>query len=145
MSWGYRIVIVFILFFTGLGVMVYTAMRQTNELVEENYYDKELKYQNVINGKNNFKRFNDSILVTTTDAAIVLKLPAEAVQHLDSGTVHFLKPSAKADDKIIVLRTNNEGIQQLPKNEITPGFYMVKASWTAAGVSYYDERKVVIK
>ena len=53
MSWGYKILIVYILFIGMILGMVYVASRQTNEMQDDNYYAKELVYQSVIDGKNN--------------------------------------------------------------------------------------------
>ena len=52
MSWGYKILIVYILFIGMILGMVYVASRQTNEMQDDNYYAKELVYQSVIDGKN---------------------------------------------------------------------------------------------
>lgn len=43
MSWGKGIVIVFILFVGGIGVMVYKSMSKNVDLVATNYYENELK------------------------------------------------------------------------------------------------------
>ena len=48
MNWGKGITLVIILFIITMLGMVYVASKQTNEMVEANYYDKELKYQNLI-------------------------------------------------------------------------------------------------
>ena len=49
MNWGHKITIVILTFIIGMLGMVYVASKQTNEMFDSNYYEKELKYQNYIN------------------------------------------------------------------------------------------------
>jgi hypothetical protein len=62
MSWGYKILIVYILFIGMILGMVYVASRQTNEMQDDNYYAKELVYQSVIDGKNNLNALTEKLL-----------------------------------------------------------------------------------
>ena len=45
MNWGHKILIVYATFIIAMLGMVYVASKQTNEMQDENYYVKELKYQ----------------------------------------------------------------------------------------------------
>ena len=46
-NWGHGILIAIILFLAGIGAMVFISMKQNNsiELIEDNYYEKELVFQ----------------------------------------------------------------------------------------------------
>ena len=51
MNWGWRITIVYSLFaLTMIGAVIYSTTLDVN-LVEEDYYEKEVNYQQVINKK----------------------------------------------------------------------------------------------
>lgn len=52
MNWGNKLLVTFIVFGAGMGVLVYKSMNTTYELVEKDYYKKELRYQEVIDGSN---------------------------------------------------------------------------------------------
>ncbi len=78
MSWGYKILIVYILFIGMILGMVYVASRQTNEMQDDNYYAKELVYQSVIDGKNNLNALTEKLVVENTSDAVQIKLPASA-------------------------------------------------------------------
>jgi uncharacterized membrane protein len=74
MSWGYKILIVYILFIGMILGMVYVASRQTNEMQDDNYYAKELVYQSVIDGKNNLNALTEKLVVENTSDAVQIKL-----------------------------------------------------------------------
>ena len=45
MNWGYKIMFVYLLFVVGMLTLVYKCTQQNTELVADNYYDQEVKYQ----------------------------------------------------------------------------------------------------
>lgn len=48
MNWGWKIVVAFVLFFMLMGTLVYRSATEDHQLVTENYYEKEMAYQEVI-------------------------------------------------------------------------------------------------
>ena len=44
MNWGYKILFVIILFVVGMVGMVIVAFKQSNEMLDTNYYERELQY-----------------------------------------------------------------------------------------------------
>ena len=74
MNWGHKITLVFIVFAIAILGMVYVASQQTNELQDENYYEKELVYQTVIDGRNNLKNEGNYILRDSSND-ILLQIP----------------------------------------------------------------------
>ena len=53
MNWGYRIIIVFVLFIAGILSMVLYVNSKGADLVAEDYYMQEVNYQDIINAKSN--------------------------------------------------------------------------------------------
>ena len=51
MSWGYRVLIILGIFLVGMISMVIVATKQTNEMIDSDYYEKELAYQQVIDAR----------------------------------------------------------------------------------------------
>ena len=60
-SWGKRIAILYIGFVALIGVMIALSMGQKVELVSEDYYDKELVFQNKIDEMNNANALSEKI------------------------------------------------------------------------------------
>ena len=56
LNWGHYIVITFTAFVLLIGFMVYRSFQHNNDLVADDYYAKELQFQDVIDRQ---KRAND--------------------------------------------------------------------------------------
>lgn len=129
----------FALFMTGLAIF---ASMQSNELVTEDYYEKELEFE-----ETQKKQEKTALLSTQTKLSIVndkfvVNFPKE-VEGVISGNIVFFKPSSQKDDKSIDFKTASSNYE-LAINEYLPGMYKVKINWEANGVEYYNEDEIVI-
>ena len=52
-NWGWGIFIVLVLFIAFIGNLVYKSSQVRVDLVSENYYEKEIKYQHQIESEKN--------------------------------------------------------------------------------------------
>ena len=66
MSWGYKILSVYIIFVVGIMVMVFKSSMQNTDLVTPDYYEKELKYQQTIDESARTGKLSAKVEVTTT-------------------------------------------------------------------------------
>ena len=48
MNWGYKILMVYVIFIAGILLLVFKSSSQNQDLVTEDYYEQELKYQQKI-------------------------------------------------------------------------------------------------
>jgi hypothetical protein len=142
MSWGYRVVIILVVFVIGMLVMLYIAMQQNNDMIDSNYYDKELKYQEVINAKENLSRLHDSVFITATDSIVKIKIPIAAISEVKDGSIEFIRSSNMKKDRLIPLQTDLAGVQIISRSQFIKGAYRVRIKWTSKTVPYYDERDV---
>ena len=53
MSWGIRIIIFYLVFISGIIFLVVKSGQHKTALVADNYYEKELQYQQVIDARKN--------------------------------------------------------------------------------------------
>lgn len=145
MSWSYRIIIVYAAFVVMMMSMVYVASKQTNEMQDENYYVKELKYQDVIDGKNNLTQLSESVNVADEQGMVKIKIPAQTATDIKEGTVYFLRPSDETKDVHLKLATNTKGEQFITKTKFVKGLYTVQVSWENNAKKYYSEQTVHIQ
>lgn len=141
MNWGYKILIVYIVFIAGMLGMVYVASKQTNEMQDKDYYSKELAYQSVIDGKNNLNALPDKLTITNTNDAVVIRIPEAAATDISNGTIYFLRPSAEKNDVHEVLKPDSKGEQYISKSKFEKGIYSVQISWESKGKIYYNEQR----
>jgi hypothetical protein len=139
-SWGYKIAGVYLLFVVGMLYLVYRANKESNDLVIEDYYGAELKYQNVIDQKDRVAHLSAPPQVTTLGNKLVIQLPAEFNGKVTTGELYLYCPADKRND----LRRNfsiTEGAFSLQLPATIKGLFEVKLSWAAGGKTYYHEQK----
>jgi nitrogen fixation protein FixH len=144
MNWGYKILIVIVLFIIGMGTMVSIAMRQKNEMIDEQYYVKELKHQGQIDAENNLNALDEKLTIKDTLDALVVKIPSIARQNIKEGSVVFLRPSDQSKDRRLVLNVDSSGSQLFNKSNFVKGQYKVRISWKSAQKAYYYEQPLFV-
>jgi hypothetical protein len=144
MNWGYKILIVILLFIIGMGTMVSIAMRQKNEMIDEQYYVKELKHQGQIDAENNLNALDEKLTIKDTLDALVVKIPSVARQNIKEGSVVFLRPSDQSKDHRLVLNVDSSGRQLFNKSNFVKGQYKVRISWKSEQKAYYYEQPLFV-
>lgn len=139
MNWGHKITIVISVFIISMLGMVYVASKQTNEMMDEKYYEKELAYQGVIDAKNNLASYTNSSIVSQNDSTIALSIPLQAVENYSNGTIDFLRIENKAKDIHLVLKTDSKGVQIINKKYFMKGWYKMRVRWQANGKEFFSE------
>lgn len=142
MNWGHKITIVILTFIIGMLGMVYVASKQTNEMFDSNYYEKELKYQNYINASNNLQALNTKIVVTQTTESLIITFPSISISNINEGKIELLK----ADDskKDLSQKMNSSAQQIIKKSDLSSGLYTARIFWINNNTPYYFEQKINI-
>lgn len=140
-SWGYKIFFVYIVFVAGILFLVFKANQEKFDLVTEDYYGQELKYQNVINEKANVAQLSAPPIITHSVDKINIELPQEFTNKDVKGEVYLYRPSDASKDVHQPFAINGNNIQvQLPA--VLSGSYELKLSWQAANKNFFNEQKV---
>lgn len=142
MNWGYKILIVIILFITGMLGMVMCAMRQTNDMVDHHYYQKELAYQEIIDAQKNLLEKNSDLLVTQNDQELLITLPSGTFENFEKGSVECLKPDMASKDVLFDLQPGGDNQYSIPKNKLSAGIYNIRIQWISGGTPYYKQESI---
>lgn len=147
MNWGYKITIVIATFIVGMLSMVFIASKQTNDMIDSNYYAKELAYQQIIDAVHNTNPYLSAISITQNEKDVMVKLPIEIVNQVqDGGTIELIKVDDKTKDNNISFAPNaSTGQQLISKSSLFAGAYLLRISWKNNGVSYYHKQQVTVK
>lgn len=141
MSWGKGLSVAIILFIGGMLAMVYISFRQTNEMIEDHYYDRELKYEEVIQGKNNLAPYRDQMNIYDSSDVLVLHFPTATTDQVSGSELIFIKPDQQRYDTSFRLISNPLNI---PRAALQRGNYILKFSWKNGGVDYFYEQEYSI-
>ena len=145
MNWGYKILIVIICFVCGMLFMVTVAMKQTNEMFDEEYYVKELTYQELIDAEENLNRLSDTIQISQSATALDIILPAFRDNRNVEGEITFLRPSDQSRDFIQSISDESLSGISIPKSSFVNGEYKVRFKWKSEGVNFYKEKTLFIQ
>ena len=139
LGWGWRITIVYSLFaLTMIGAVIYSTTLDVN-LVEENYYEKEVNYQQVITKKENALRDSATFDVAVVGDSVVIHFPTTVAQ----GKAYFMRSADVNNDKKFELKVLN-GKQTFSKELFKAGTYNLQIDWKGNSADYYWEEKINI-
>ncbi len=141
-NWGTGIVIFFVLFVAFMVGMVYKTTQHKNELVTEQYYEKELEFTDVIRKSKQAMELSSPVKFELTNNSVLLKFPDEIKDSI-AGIITFFKPSNKQHDKRFSFSTLNR-LQEISFDLLSSGLYKIQVDWQANNVEYYIEDEILI-
>ncbi len=141
LSWGYIITFGYTSFVAGIGLLVYKASSQKFDLVTKDYYEQELKYQQIIDQSTNTSKLSAAVSVEKSTSELKVGFPAEMKDKKKKIDFYLYYPAdAKRDFRKSFELNENEFAQPLP--EAMKGMYELKLSWEVDSIKYYFEKKL---
>ncbi|SFB52882.1 FixH family protein [Algoriphagus aquimarinus] len=141
MDWGKGILLTIIGFVALIMTLVVISVRMDGiELVTENYYEEEIKYQDRIDQTNQASSLDKEVIsYDAQNKSVLLDLPngSEAMLHL-------FRPSDSSLDQELAVSVTEIGKTSVSLLQLKSGYWRVKLSWNVDGVDYYEEKKITI-
>ena len=128
-NWGRALIIFFIIFFVWVFSFVFFAMRQNNDLVSDDYYQKGAKYTDQININQRSLAYQDSIQISITGNQVQIDLAKGLTTSAGTLQLYFFRSSDKTKD----LRLNFKAAESpflIDKTQLLHGRYQVYLSWS---------------
>ena len=147
MNWGWKIFILYTGFVIMTLIVVIYTMTQKVELVTDDYYKEEIAYQKQIDRIKNAKRLKDPLTVEylPSKAIIVFTFPDEHVKVGLDGSILFYRPSDTSEDRKVIIKPDDHGIQMLNVRKLPTGYWRVKVLWSSGGTEYYINKELVLQ
>lgn len=136
--WGHGIFLFYVVFVATLVTVVIKSRQFDNSLVTEEYYARDLNYQQEYDRRMNSSALTEPLSIMRVDGKYQLLFPKGKNQDVE-GTVLLYRPSSKHDDRLVKLSVGAGGTMQLPTSGLKPGRYQAVVEWSANGVDYFDE------
>ncbi|MES2618873.1 MAG: FixH family protein [Bacteroidota bacterium] len=144
MNWGHKITIVIVSFILIMSGMVYVAMKQTNEMVDKNYYDKELHYQQKIDAARQLDAVSKEPIFEHIPQGLCIQIPPVLVQGFSNGHIELLNNSNNKNDVVLNFTPDTSGKFIIDNRKLATGSYIGRVEWEIAGKRYYREQAVII-
>lgn len=139
----------------GLGAMLFIgvyaafvviACMHRSDLVSENYYEQELKFQTRIDSASRARHLSTQA-AAMYDAAtkrVTVTLPREHAGRNVSGEIVLYRPSAAGLDRRVALAPDSAGSQMVNVSDAPEGLWRIRIEWKLDGLDYYFDQKLVI-
>ncbi len=143
MSCGTKIFIVYVVFVSGILFMVFKSSFQKTDLVTEDYYDKELKFQSKIDEMNRVVALSAPLEYVVKDNVLTVQFPKDFAGKKLVGEAVLYCPSDENKD---IKKNFSVQDQSLQMAVPAPGkrLYELHLSWQDGTVAYYFEKKIII-
>lgn len=142
LNWGSGIAITYILFMAGVLILVFIFMNQDVHLVTDDYYAKEIEYQQQIDKVERTKLLSEQPVVTFSDGVFMVSFP-KSVKNIINGEIQIYRPSDSNLDKTASIFLDAENRQLIKPPINLPGLWKVKIDWTRNDTNYYNEKIIL--
>ena len=124
----------FVLFLIGFFII---STLYKVDLVEDNYYDKEIAYQQHIDKVRRTKALASPMIWKREKETLILQFPKEI--NAVKGSIKLYRPSNSGRDVVIPIRMDMEHMQLIPLNKMEKGLWRMQINWQTDSASYYNE------
>ncbi|MBW8199590.1 FixH family protein [Flagellimonas abyssi] len=144
-NWGTGIVLAFIGF---ISFILYFVVRMStddsanHDLVTEEYYKKELSYQQEIDASKTATEMNANLKVEKTAEGLVIAFPERFDPKKISGIVSLYRPSNKHLDTNFPISLSKTHLL-IPDNRLVDGRWDISINWEYEGNSFLHKQKLV--
>lgn len=145
MNWGHKITLVIIIFIITMLAMVFVAFKQTNEMVDSNYYEKELKYQSLIDAAHNLNAVSNEVILSKNPDGLLVTIPMALTNNFENGTIEFLRNDDEKKDITLSFKPDSQGLFLIHSSKVSPGSYKVRIKWDSDKKSYYREQNLMLE
>ena len=124
--------------------IVYVFMNEDVDLVTNDYYGKELKYQNHIDKVNNTSKMGKEIEISLLDNFVQLTFPDSVYDKKATGIVYFYRPSGSGRDFYLPVTVSANNTQVINTSRLEKGLWRIKVEWALDGKDFYSEKSLII-
>lgn len=146
-TWGHGVVVAlgaFMIFILSL-VFIFGRGWQNAEMVSRDYYEEELRYQDVIDAKNQADLLKEKPIYNQNSQGITLEFPESILVDQNKVKFHlFRTDDAKLDAEKELPFQNGRKIH-IPKQILFPGSYTLKINWESKSVPYQLDYDILWK
>lgn len=145
MNWGWKIFLVYSIFVTFMLFMVYECTQQNIDLVSEDYYAKELKFQDHFTRLQNVESSGLRLAFDMNPQIklLAIGIPAAALNDSLNGEISFFRPDNKQMDFSLPLLAHS-GKQLISCKKLSRGLWKVQVNWNSGNQGYYEEKQFFI-
>ena len=140
MNWGKGIIIAMGAFMCFILFMVVTLMSKSTDLESEDYYKKEIEYEQEMNALKNASQLKEHAKIDLTEEYVVVVLPTK--EQVSNVQIALFRPDNKKKDRL--LNENNSKTIMIAKNTLLKGRYNVAIKYEVNGKKILQKEEIMI-
>lgn len=140
-NWGTGIVISLVLFAAMLTYYMIRGAQNPSDLVTEDYYEQEIKYQDRIDYTANARALGE-LKMNVENGQLIIVFPHGFNAASASGNIHFYRPNNATMDFDVPLKIDTNNSQAINITEVIKGQWVLKTQMQANGKNYYWEKQI---
>ncbi len=143
-SWGKAVFLVMTAFVLLMASFMYRAAFNQEELVAENYYEQEIKYQQQIDKLNRTGALGEAVRMEVVGNELVISFPPEVRGRAVSGELYLQRPSDSRADARLAIVVDSLGMMRVPIEERMKGAYNTVLEWRADEDEFLSKDRIHI-
>ena len=141
-NWGTGIAIVYTVFALSMVGAVIASKQHDPGLVQKNYYDLDIHYQERLTAKQNAAILEGGLPIVYDAARQVVRIEFPTKLGSANGKVKLFRASTLADDVLLDIQTAADGAMEIPVAGKASGLWHMEVDWNAGGKTYFNETKI---
>jgi hypothetical protein len=144
--WPLVIISYFVVFITFIVMFVVFAVRQKTDLVRQDYYDEEIRFQNHIDRVSRTQPISAGVGVVydSSRQLITVTLPVDHANRQPAGKIMLYRPSDARLDQNIQLAVDEKGSQLVDTKKLRSGLWKVRVEWSVNGQEFFFDQSIVV-
>jgi hypothetical protein len=143
--WGVGLGVGFVVFVIGILVLVIISMSREVDLVTDQYYEKELQYQQRIDALQRGSDPRNAVVVTEGSARVVVQFPRHRQAGRYAGSIVLYRPANVHDDLNITVDLDSACQQVIPTARLARGLWRLKMDWIADSDTCFAEKVIILQ
>lgn len=140
-NWGHKLVFFGVCFMLFVMGMVFYMTQKKNELVDENYYEKGIRFQEELNKFNATEGKDIDFRYTTSTAEIQFRIPHPST----AVKIQLYRPSDSKLDQNMEITTDADGRAVLSTSAMAKGLWQVKLEWSVKNSIVTFEKAITVQ
>ena len=143
MNWGVKIIVIFSVFLLILFTMIFISFSKKTDLVSNDYYNKEIKYQQQIERLTRTRQLPEQPKIQITGESIAIKFPSSICGKEITGEIQLYFPADASKDKKIKIALDDSCGQNISITALSRGQWKIIINWKMNNEEYYTEQLII--
>jgi len=145
LNWGSGIAIVISVFTIAGLSFIYYAFHQDVNLVKDNYYQDEIKYQDRIEEIKRTAKLSDKLEIKVSGSNILFNFPQNVNKDKIKGNILLYRPSDRKHDIFFPIELDSLSEQIKSTEKLVSGMWKAQVKWEIDTLSYYTEKIIMVQ